>query len=159
MNGNSKENIIYFAAVLLGAFLIFFVVFLVLGITPESISLYKNSNNNPVRYEGSYSDTQVVNDNISTSRTEPNRIVIEKIGVDTSVDHPKTRDIYTLDQSLNKGAVYYPGSGSIESGNMFVFGHSADAFVVQNPAYKTFNRFNELVGGDVIEVEADGNWL
>jgi LPXTG-site transpeptidase (sortase) family protein len=83
-------------------------------------------------------------------------VVIEKVGVDTIVGQPNTRDVSILDQHLTRGAVHYPGSGTVEQGNIFIFGHSTGIQVVQNQAYKTFNGIEKLQNGDEIRVEAEG---
>jgi len=83
----------------------------------------------------------------------PLRIVIEKIGVDVAVLNPNTTNITTLNEYLKQGAVHYPGSGLIASGNMFIFGHSAEAYsVINNPAYRAFDGLKNLQTGDVIKV-------
>jgi len=89
--------------------------------------------------------------------TRPSRISIEKIEVDSVIELPNTQNIQSLDQSLQKGAVHYPGSGSIEQGNIFIFGHSTNWKIVKNQAYKTFNGLEKLEKGDEIILEADGN--
>lgn len=91
-----------------------------------------------------------------TTQTKPDRIVISKIDVDTHVLQPQSTQVEVLDQYLQQGAVYYPGSGTIEKGNIFVFGHSTNWAIVQNQAYKTFNNLEKLVKGDTIEVYANG---
>ena len=88
--------------------------------------------------------------------TVPEKISIPNIGVNSIIEHPKTQDILTLDNALKRGAVYYPGSGSLEEGNVFLFGHSSNWKVVQNQAYKTFNGLNKLQEGEDIVLEAKG---
>jgi sortase (surface protein transpeptidase) len=87
--------------------------------------------------------------------TVPDRIIIEKIGIDTKVIKPSAINVSILDEVLKQGAVYYPGSGTVEKGNIFVFGHSTNWPVVKNPAYKTFNGLDKLKSGDEIIVEAE----
>lgn len=91
-----------------------------------------------------------------TTYTRPSYISIEKIGVDSVIELPNTQNIEILDQSLQKGAVHYPGSGGIEKGNIFIFGHSTNWKIVKNQAYKTFNDLDKLEKGDEIILEADG---
>jgi LPXTG-site transpeptidase (sortase) family protein len=83
---------------------------------------------------------------------EPTRIVIDKIKVDAVIANPNTTNIATLDEYLKKGAVRYPGSGLLGVGTMFVFAHSSDLTVVNNPAYKTFTYIRDLKAGDIISV-------
>lgn len=87
-----------------------------------------------------------------THLEEPVRIVISKIDVDAPISNPQTVDSKVLDAKLTEGAVHYPGSGFLGSGNMFLFGHSTGYRVVHNQAYKTFNHLDQLTQGDVIKV-------
>ena len=75
-----------------------------------------------------------------------------KIGVDADVYNPMTTDANILDGYLLKGAVRYPGSGLLDDGNLFIFGHSTGYRVVNNQAYKTFNGLGKLKVGDEIIV-------
>ncbi|MFT5180103.1 MAG: LPXTG-site transpeptidase (sortase) family protein [Candidatus Paceibacteria bacterium] len=92
----------------------------------------------------------------SNTTTLPEHISIPTIGVDSQIEHPNSQDILTLDNALKKGAVYYPGSGSLEEGNVFLFGHSSNWKVVQNQAYKVFNDLDKLQKGETITLEAKG---
>ena len=84
---------------------------------------------------------------------QPIRLLIKKIGVNTPVENPQSRDTIVLDNALLKGAVHYPGSGSLESNtNMFIFGHSTNWTTVNNLAFKSLNRLNELQLGDEIKL-------
>ena len=84
---------------------------------------------------------------------QPIRLVIEKIGVDTPVENPQSRDIAVLDNALLKGVVHYPGSGSLESNtNVFLFGHSTNWTTVHNQAFKSLNRLVELQLDDEIKL-------
>jgi LPXTG-site transpeptidase (sortase) family protein len=87
----------------------------------------------------------------------PARLVIPSIDVDTQVFTPKDTDVDTLDHDLTKGPVYYPGSGTVAGGNMFIFGHSTGYKIVINKAYKVFNDIHTLNQGDEIDVVSNGN--
>lgn len=97
-----------------------------------------------------------VNTTAGTSETiyaeDPIRLVIPTIALDTVVVNPKNTNHEVLDAELQKGAVHYPGSGYPGSGNMFLFGHSTGFSVVQNQAYKVFNKLKNLKQGDEITV-------
>lgn len=80
----------------------------------------------------------------------PIRIVIPSISVDTIILNPKSTSFEVLDSALTTGAVRYPGSGYPGLGNMFVFGHSTGFSVVQNPAYKIFNKLKNVTRGDIV---------
>lgn len=86
----------------------------------------------------------------------PQSVRIPKVDIDTIVEFPESQEIDVLDQALEKGAVHYPGSGTIAQGNIFIFGHSSNWGIVQNQAYKTFNGIEKLVEGDEIILESDG---
>jgi LPXTG-site transpeptidase (sortase) family protein len=90
------------------------------------------------------------------TRTVPDRVYIPAISVDAEIRVPDAVDVPTLDNLLSLGAVYYPGSGVIEGGNIFVFAHSTNWSVVRNEAYKTFNNLDDLQPGDSIFVTANG---
>ena len=82
----------------------------------------------------------------------PARIVIEKAGVDFKIVNPDSASPTFLDNELTKAPVRYPGSGTISSGNMFIFGHSTGFKIVQNQAYKVFNNLKNLKEGDQITI-------
>ena len=86
----------------------------------------------------------------------PTRLIIPSIAVDTKVYIPRNTSTAVLDSDLQKGPVYYPGSGTINTGNMFIFGHSTGYAVVINKAYKVFNELKNLNSGDIIYVESEG---
>ena len=83
---------------------------------------------------------------------EPTRLVISSIGVDTVIANPKSTNAEVLDAALTKSAVRYPGSGLPGIGNMFIFGHSTGFSVVQNQAYKVFNKIKNAKAGAIITV-------
>lgn len=86
----------------------------------------------------------------------PVRVVIEAIGVDITVSSPTSTDVAVLDQALLKGAVRYPGSGTlVEDKNMLIFGHSSHLPVVRNKAFQAFNDLEKLKPGDVVKVESN----
>lgn len=101
-------------------------------------------------------DEEYSKDNEVSTYTRPTHISIDKIGVNSVIETPNSPNIDVLDQSLQKGAVHYPGSGSIEQGNIFIFGHSTNWKIVKNQAYKTFNGLENLEPGDEIVLESDG---
>ncbi|MFA6296967.1 MAG: sortase [Candidatus Paceibacterota bacterium] len=82
----------------------------------------------------------------------PVRIVAPTIGLDSAIEIPTSTDFLVLDNSLDKGPVYYPGSGQAGVGNMFIFGHSTGFKVVINKAYQVFNNIKNLKNGDEIKI-------
>jgi LPXTG-site transpeptidase (sortase) family protein len=83
-------------------------------------------------------------------------VSIPAIDVQSIILHPETPRVDVLDEALRQGAVYYPGSGTIEEGNIFLFGHSSNWAIVQNQAYKTFNGLEDLTAGEEIFLTANG---
>ena len=98
--------------------------------------------------------TNAKNTNAASVNAYPTHLSIPKIDLDTDVVFPKDTDTNTLDTALTQGPVYYPGSGTVNSGNMFIFGHSTGYKVVINKAYKVFNDIKTLSVGDTIFVQA-----
>jgi LPXTG-site transpeptidase (sortase) family protein len=89
--------------------------------------------------------------------TKPSRIVVPSVGIDSVVLQPESPTISVLDKALEQGAVYYPGSGVIEQGNIFIFGHSSRLPVVVNQAYKTFNDIEKTkIGDEIILYDRNG---
>lgn len=156
---DDSKDIIYFATVVFAVFVITYLALFFLGLLPSSLG-------GPDRYidleeefaDDKYwiGDTSLVSIN-SDKYTRPDSISIPKIDVDIQVTHPETRDVETLDRYLNLGAVHYPGSGSVENGNMFIFGHSAERFFTQSRAQRAFDGVRNLIEDDEIYIEADGN--
>jgi LPXTG-site transpeptidase (sortase) family protein len=84
----------------------------------------------------------------------PLRVIIDKVNIDTSISNPTSADISILNNALLKGAVRYPGSGTLGHGNMFIFGHSTGIRVVNNQAYKAFNNLKDVEIGDTIRIQS-----
>ena len=148
MEKNARlKNFLYLISISTVIFVVSFSILSFLGLTPKNLTF--------ITQEKSMIENQseIININ-SDSYTRPDKVVIPKVDVDSIIKNPNRIDVATLDQALNQGAVHYPGSGSIEQGNMFIFGHSTNWQVVQNDAYRTFNGIERLVSGDEIEIHA-----
>jgi LPXTG-site transpeptidase (sortase) family protein len=86
----------------------------------------------------------------------PERIIVEKIGMDVEVLNPSGSSIAELDSALLKGAVRHPESADFKNeGTMFLFGHSSYLPTVHNQNFKAFNGIQKLVWGDVIVVRSE----
>ena len=147
-----KKSQIKFFIYFITVFIIIFILLYSAGLVPESIKS-KEENSLITLWDKAQKkaiDNQLKNNNIIAE--SPTRIVIEKIGVDSTVSNPNSTKVSVLDEYLKKGAVRYPGSGLIGSGNMFIFGHSTSLKTVNNQAYKTFNNLRNLKIGDDIKV-------
>lgn len=146
------DNVLYFVTVAVAVFTITFGTLYFFDLVPNSFQSGDIVSTDDV----DRNDDDVEQNNL-TPTTFPDSLSIPKIGLETTVGKPQTPDFVTLNDYLARGAVYYPGSGSIEQGNMFIFGHSADIYRnVQNQALKVFNGFQKLVPGDSVIVTADG---
>ncbi len=142
------SNTSYFLVVTIGVFAITFGVLYYLNLVPGSL---QQAGVLPVEDKPDQVEDELI------AVTLPDRITIPKIGLDAIVGHAPSPDIDVLNRYVAAGAVYYPGSGTIEQGNIFVFGHSSDYFrSVQNPADKVFNNLTKLSVGDQITVTGDG---
>lgn len=88
---------------------------------------------------------------------EPDRLIIQEIGLDLDVSNPQTRDLAKLDEVLKDGPARYVDSALLgEKGNVLLFGHSSHLPVVHNQMYKAFNRIPELDEGALIAVQGGG---
>lgn len=151
----SKEKGVFLAQ-MAGVFLAVFIILYALGFVPEQ---WKGKKENVVIGPKNTQNTDLNNiDSTEAPQTssKPSRVYIPSVGIDTVVNQPESQNVAVLDQALQTGAVYYPGSGVVERGNMFIFGHSTNWKVVRNQAYKTFNGLDKLNPGDEIYVESDG---
>ncbi|MEX0651848.1 MAG: sortase [Candidatus Paceibacterota bacterium] len=139
-----------FLPIFLAVFFILFSIASLIGFVPEpkedSVTgvAYKNIE----KAEASEVVTTVVSAN-------PVHITIPSVGVDVNVENPESREIAVLDSALNKGAVRYPGTGSLtEDANIFIFGHSSFLPNVINKNYQAFNGLKRLKGGEEIFVDS-----
>jgi len=153
-----QKDYIFIGGVTLGIFLITYTVLALIGFVPEQLKFVSKE---PVAKAIVQEDVALAKKNTNTSEPLavdtnliPNHISIPKIGVDSSIVIPQGVDVAVLDNALTKGAVYYPGSGTLQGGNMFLFGHSTNWKVVNNEAYRTFNDLDKLVIGDEIELKS-----
>ena len=92
---------------------------------------------------------------ITEIKATPIKIVIDKIGVNSTILNPESTDINILDESLSYGVVRYPKSGLLgENDNIYLFGHSTSIAVVRNQAYKALNGIETLQKGDMVKVQS-----
>jgi len=146
--------IFYFGVVFIVSFLLLYSA----GLVPESI---KPNQGDSLRTLWDKAQQQAIlnqRDQGVLLAENPSRIVIDKIGVDVSISNPNTTNVTTLDEYLKQGAVRYPGSGQLGIGNMFIFAHSAEAYVIlNNMNLKAFNKLEDLNAGDIIKVYGASN--
>ena len=95
-----------------------------------------------------------IRSSIEADAKVPIKIIIDAIGVNSSIQNPDTKNVRELDEFLKRGVVRYPGSGFLGQGNMFLFAHSTSIKVVHNQAYKAFNNLDKLNKGDEIRVQS-----
>ncbi|MFA7252590.1 MAG: sortase [Candidatus Paceibacterota bacterium] len=149
-----KKSQIKFLSYAIVIFLVLFTLLFLAGLVPESL---KPQQEDSFRTLWDKTQAERINDQQKNNGVlvgeNPTKIVIEKIGVNIAVINPNTTNVATLDSYLKQGAVRYPGSGTLGLGNMFIFGHSAEAYgVINNPAYRAFDGLNKLQVGDTIKV-------
>jgi LPXTG-site transpeptidase (sortase) family protein len=170
----------------LGIFMVSIFILGILGYLPENLipGEFTIANKNSIKGGVDYSQTDSVdnpnrlqevsyvrdnsgriarsndNDEIdlnSGNYTKPSRVVIPSVGIDSVIIHPESPTVSVLDTALQQGAVYYPGSGFIEKGTMFIFGHNSGLPVVVNQAYKTFTNLEKSkIGDEIIIYDRNG---
>lgn len=145
LKNQGTKKIVYFLGVMIGVFGLTFLILDSVGFVPRALNLQNIITD---------ADLPKNKESLPGTLTRPDKIVIEKIGVNAKVLQPDSVNVTVLDEALKKGAAYYPGSGTIEQGNIFIFGHSTNWPVVQNQAYKTFNGLDKLIKGDIITLGA-----
>lgn len=137
-----KELLTIFSGILLASFILLY-IFKAVPIELQS-GFAKTTKKEPFKQN-----------NLETKAVLPNHIKIPKISVNVSISNPESDSVVVLDDYLTRGSVRYPGSGSLTSGNMFLFAHSTGIKIVQNQAYKAFNNLQYLSNGDVIYVSGE----
>lgn len=160
----TKRNDFSFIAGFGITFFLTLLVFSVLGLMPKEISAPSSGSGAGISLESQSNSTLFgvdftkadikVSQKVSEISTEdlPARIVISKVNIDFKIINSESTNLTVLDNELTKAPVRYPGSGTISSGNMFIFGHSTGFKVVQNQAYKVFNNIKNLKVGDQITI-------
>ncbi len=146
----SRNDLFRFLIQVVGFVVIIFIGAGLSGVLPEELDVFARFD---TQEEVTHSIEEPV---VYLAQSVPQAIKIPKVGIETVVEIPGSQEISVLNSSLEKGAVYYPESGTIAQGNMFIFGHSSNWKIVQNKAYKTFNGIEELVPGDEIFLESGG---
>lgn len=146
-----SKNYLSIVGLTLIIFIITYTLLLIMGFAPKQFESTESDNiKNIFQVEqGGIKDVSVIP--VDTNLI-PSKIEIPKIGVSSNIQIPQSVDVATLDTALAKGATYYPGSGTLQRGNLFLFGHSTNWKVVNNQAYKTFNDLDKLVKGDSVEL-------
>lgn len=149
-----------FVGHIIGVFIITFIVLGVVGLLPKQLlpDFAPSFSQTP---STSTAQSQInvptfTPDPIITTATKPTYISIPEVGVSINVMQPNSPRVDILDEALKQGAVYYPGSGTIEQGTMYLFGHSSNWQVVRNPAYRAFSDVDKLSAGSEIFITAEG---
>lgn len=170
---NSQKETTIFIAQVAGAFIVTFIVLGLFGLLPKelkpdvaSVPAVALQDDAPADATRGTSINRLASTRSESSQetsprapqtaTKPTYISIPSIGVKSTILQPESPRVDVLDEALKKGAVYYPGSGTIEQGNIFLFGHSTNWAIVQNQAYKTFNDLDKLSVGEEIYLTAGG---
>ena len=156
-----SRNEILFGATFLIVFLITFILLYAIGLIPKEFLAGTNDKKTIVdtiqddtfQKIGLNTNTESIPTSTSHIPVEdPIKIEAPSIGLNFKIVNPQSTDYITLDNALVSGVVHYPGSGSAEEGNMFLFGHSTGYKYVNNPAYKVFNNIHNLHTDDQIYI-------
>lgn len=151
-----REHPFVFTGVWMGVFALFFALSSVFGLVPD-LETADAEENDTVVLESESDEEKEIEPANTKEDDAPLRIMIDRIGVDSTIVNPISRDIEDLDEALLEGVVHYPGSGDLEDHtNMFLFGHSSGLRVVHNQAFKVFNDLKELESGDLIRIQSKG---
>lgn len=135
-----------FLSVFLSVFFLVSVFLFIIDFVPEPII----ADNNPVSASNTANALFALENDPAE---EPVRVVVKKIGLDTSIENPASTDINILDNALLSGAVRYPRSGLLgDNSTVYLFGHQSGLPVVKNQAFKAFNGIQNLDVGDEITV-------
>lgn len=143
-----------YTAVAAGVAFIAYILLFFVGFVPSEFR-YDPADNLTNNQQDNTQASATVDDLSTAAPTgeQPQRITIDKIGVNSTIKNPVSTNPSTLNNYLAEGAVRWPTSGDPGYGNLFLFGHSTSHQTVFNQAYKTFNRLEELEEGDIISVE------
>ncbi len=82
----------------------------------------------------------------------PLSIEVPSLGIQSNIQSPVVQTVKVLDDALNRGPVYYQGSGTPGERNMLVFGHSTGFSIVRNKAYQVFNNIKKAQVGSYIYI-------
>lgn len=166
-NDKQQKKILPFLFSFIAVFAMSFLFFVVLGIAFSSTTDGEENTAEAVETETIVDESaaiamadEEINDEpkIVNQTASPLHIIIDSVDIDSTVLNPQSRDIAVLDAALKKGVVRYPGSGALGSKtNMFLFGHSTNWQVVQNPAYQSFNNLDKVLENDIIRVQSDSH--
>ena len=156
MNISPKtKSYLFIVGLTLSIFTITYTTLLIIGFAPKQFESPQPENIKNI-FQVESEDIEDIPVLPTDTNLIPSKIEIPKIGVSSNIQIPQSVDVATLDVALAKGATYYPGSGTLQEGNLFLFGHSTNWKVVNNQAYKTFNNLEKLVKGDKVELVSGG---
>lgn len=155
---DSKETWI-FVGHIAGVFILTLVILGVVGLLPKELlpTFSPAFQNPPARNTApaSFDVPTFTPDPVITTATKPVHVQIPEVGVNINIMQPDSPRVDILDEALKQGAVYYPGSGTIEQGTIYLFGHSSNWKVVKNQAYRAFSDVDKLSAGSEIYLTAD----
>lgn len=155
---DAKKELWIFIGQVTGVFILTFIVLEVFGLLPKTLLFdFSDTTATPsTTAQSSITVPTFTPDPIITTVTKPTHITIPEVGVDINIMQPDSPRVDILDEALKQGAVYYPGSGTIEQGTIYLFGHSSNWQVVRNPAYRAFSDVDKLTTGSEILLTANG---
>ena len=90
-----------------------------------------------------------------TLSAKPERIIVDRLGIDVAVFNPDTLDMSALDEVLLNGVARHPLSADfVNQGNILIFGHSSYLPHVFNSNFQAFNGVQDLTWGDRIRLQS-----
>lgn len=85
----------------------------------------------------------------------PNKIIFDRLDRELTVLNPESREVADLDAALLNGVVRHPDSADfVDTGNIFILGHSSYLPNVLNKNFQAFNGIQDLEWGDTVRVQS-----
>jgi LPXTG-site transpeptidase (sortase) family protein len=92
---------------------------------------------------------------IETGEAHPVRIIFDSLDREVEVLNPASSDVAVLDEALLSGVVRHPDSADfLNTGTIFLLGHSSYLPNVMNQNFQAFNGIQKLEWGDTIRLRS-----
>ncbi len=91
----------------------------------------------------------------------PTTLLIDTLNKEIPILNPESRVVSSLDEALLKGVVRHPDSADlINTGTIFILGHSSYLPNVLNKNFQAFNGIQKLMPGDTLRLRSsDGEYV
>lgn len=107
-------------------------------------------------------DVLDLDEEMATSETMlPEMIIFDTLGKEIPIINPRDTSVAVLDNALLSGVVRHPESADfLNTGTIFLLGHSSYLPVVHNKNFQAFNGIQDLEWGDTIRLRsADSEYV